>query len=113
MDPRFAPWAYWLLQQAQGVRVISTFRSGTLQRKLYRRYQAGLTRYRVLPPGLSKHEVGLAMDLVGDEEELQRLGAIWRKVGGIWGLEDAPHFEPGPTMLARAHPDERRGRSRR
>lgn len=103
LDERFRPWAEWLVQQAIGAQVTGAYRSPTFQRKLYRRFLAGTHPYPVLPPGQSKHEVGLAIDLWGDTEELNRLGAIWQKAGGVWGGKSDPiHFEAGPAMLRRS-----------
>jgi hypothetical protein len=95
----------WLLAQSHSALVTSGRRSSTLQRKLYRRFLNGVHPFPVLPPGRSKHEIGLAVDLWGPDEELARLGAIWRKAGGVWGGERDPiHFEPGPSMLRRSRP---------
>ncbi len=103
LDERFAPWAEWLVQQANGLQLTRGYSTPTHQRKLYRRFLSGLHPFPVAPPGKSKHELGLAIDLWGDVEELRRLGAIWRKAGGIWGGESDPiHFEAGPAMLRRS-----------
>lgn len=76
-----------------------------MQRKLYRRFLNGTHPYPVLPPGQSLHEKGLAVDVWGDDRELARLGAIWRKAGGVWGGDSDPiHFEPGPVMMRRSRP---------
>lgn len=100
LDERFAPWAAWLLQQAQGALLTSGYRSPRHQARLYRRFVAGLHPFPVLPVGRSKHEKGLAIDIWADQEELSRLGAIWRKAGGIWGgAQDPIHFEAGSAML--------------
>jgi len=73
-----------------------------MQRKLYRRFLNGVHPFPVLPPGRSQHEKGLAVDLWAEPEELARLGAIWRKAGGVWGgSQDPIHFEAGPSMLGR------------
>lgn len=103
LDERFAPWAEWLIRQARGALVTSGYRTPRQQAKLWRRYRNGLHAFPVLPPGSSMHEKGLAVDLVADRGELGRLGAIWRKAGGIWGGEQDPiHFEAGPSMLRRS-----------
>lgn len=100
LDPRFAPWALWLIAQAQGVFLTSGYRTPRHQTRLYRRFLNGQHPFPVLPPGRSKHEKGLAVDLWGDQAELARLGAIWRKAGGIWGgSQDPIHFEAGSAML--------------
>lgn len=103
LDPRFQPWAQWLLEQSHSVIVTGAYRSPSFQRKLYRRFLAGANPYPVLPPGQSMHEKGLAIDLWGDSDELRRLGRIWEKAGGVWGGEADPiHFEAGPAMLRRS-----------
>lgn len=105
LDERFRPWAEWLLRQASGALVTSTWRSRTQQRRLYRRSLNGNRAFPAAPPGQSKHQEGLAIDLVAPAPELARLGAIWRKAGGIWGGSVDPiHFEAGPTMLNRSRP---------
>jgi hypothetical protein len=72
-----------------------------MQRKLYRRFLNGVHPFPVLPPGRSMHEKGLAIDVWGPDEELSRLGAIWRKAGGVWGGQGDPiHFEAGRAMLS-------------
>lgn len=110
LDPRFQPWARWLVEQAQGALITSTYRRPRQQARLYRRFLAGLHPFPVLPPGESLHERGLAIDLWADSEELRRLGAIWRKAGGVWGgTQDPIHFEPGPAMLRRSLPHAVRG----
>jgi len=92
----------WLLQQTASAQITSGFRSPTMQRKLYRRFLNGVHPFPVLPPGRSQHEKGLAVDLWAEPEELARLGAIWRKAGGVWGgSQDPIHFEAGPSMLGR------------
>lgn len=76
-----------------------------MQRKLYRRFLNGVHPFPVLPPGLSKHEKGLAIDLWAEPAELRRLGAIWRKAGGVWGGDADPiHFEAGNSQLRRRTP---------
>lgn len=105
LDERFAPWAAWLIAQAQGALLTSGYRTPRHQQRLYRRFLNGVHPFPVLPPGRSMHEKGLAIDLWADPQELSRLGAIWRKAGGVWGGADDPiHFEAGRTMLSRAVP---------
>lgn len=81
-------------------RVTSTLRTRTEQERLWRRFQQGLTRYPVAPPGSSAHEFGYAFDMVVSppEENLVDLGTVWRQWGGKWGASDPIHFEyPGFT----------------
>lgn len=96
-----AGWGERLLAQArEPYRITSTRRSSALQARLYRRYLAGLHPYPVAPPGKSKHEQGLAWDMVASSAELARLGRIWESWGGKWGgrFHDPIHFEVSPMM---------------
>lgn len=105
LHPSFRPWAAWLIEQAQGAEVTSTWRSRSQQRRIYRRSLNGTRAFPAAPPGSSVHQFGLAIDLVAPPEELARLGAIWRKAGGIWGGSVDPiHFEAGRAMLHRRTP---------
>lgn len=73
--------------------VTSARRSHTQQRRLYAQYLKGMTLYPVAPPGLSDHERGLAVDVwTGSEAGNQRLGMIWRQMGGAWSPRDSVHF---------------------
>lgn len=76
-------------------RVTSTRRSTAEQTRLYRRWLAGQSRFPVARPGTSKHERGLAIDLVARPEVLRRLGEAWERAGGRWGgrFNDEIHFE--------------------
>lgn len=77
-----------------GARLTSAFRSSAEQRRLYRRFLEGRSKYPVAPPGRSKHEFGRAVDIVANEQTLRRLGAIWEQAGGRWGGDRDPiHFE--------------------
>lgn len=86
-------------------RVTSTLRTRTEQTRLYRRYSQGLSRYPAAPPGRSAHEYGYAFDMVvvGDENQAD-LGTVWKSWGGIWGANDAIHFEY-PGFSAPAAPE--------
>lgn len=80
-------------------RVTSTLRTRSEQARLYRRFQAGASKYPAAPPGRSAHEYGYAFDIVvvGDEN-LADLGQVWESWGGVWGgaNRDPIHFEyPG------------------
>lgn len=102
LDPRFRVWVDWLLQQTDAAAVSSTWRSGAQQRRLYRRSLNGTRPFPAAPPGKSLHEAGFAVDLVAHPAELARLGAIWRKAGGIYGGSADPiHFEAGPAMMGK------------
>lgn len=76
-------------------RVTSTRRSTAEQTRLYRRWLAGQSRYPVARPGTSKHERGLAVDLIASPAALRVLGQAWEKAGGRWGgrFNDDIHFE--------------------
>lgn len=93
LQPWLSPYADWLVSRAPGVRVTSTYRSYSEQWRLW------LTRYSnpypVAPPGSSFHERGRAFDLVGPAETLDRLGALWERMGGTWGgrIGDRIHFQ--------------------
>lgn len=99
LDARYRPHFEALVRIAQaldpGARVTSARRSSSEQKRLYRRYLAGLSRYPVAPPGRSKHERGLAIDLVASERVLNQLGELWEQAGGRWGgrFNDNIHFE--------------------
>lgn len=82
--------------------ITSTRRSLAQQKRLYDRFLAGLSKFPALPPGRSRHEFGLAIDIVfhpepGGEitlEEIARLAAIQ---GFRWaGPGDSVHFDNRP-----------------
>jgi LAS superfamily LD-carboxypeptidase LdcB len=93
LQPWLSPYADWLVRQFPGVQVTSTYRSYTEQLRLW------LTRssnpYPVAPPGRSFHELGRAFDVVGPIETLNRMGALWERMGGTWGgrIGDRIHFQ--------------------
>lgn len=101
----FAPFAAALLEQARRINprayVSSGRRSSRVQAGLYRDYLAGRSRFPAAPPGRSKHERGLAVDIGGvTSRQLSQLGRLWRRWGGRWGgtfkKRDPIHFEtPG------------------
>ena len=78
-------------------RVTSTVRGRTEQARLYRRYQSGLAKYPVAPPGTSAHEFGFAFDMVCTPlDALEDVGYTWTTWGGVWHPQDEVHFEyPG------------------
>ena len=55
--------------------------------------------YPVAPPGHSKHELGLAWDMVGPADQLALAGRVWESWGGVWGgrFDDPIHFEVRTT----------------
>lgn len=59
----------WLAAlKANGVRyrVTSTKRTWAEQERLYQRFLAGKSQFPAAPPGRSKHQLGLAIDIVFD-----------------------------------------------
>jgi len=101
LQPRMARAAAFLLQVAPAlgattVKVTSARRSRAQQKVLYANYLAGKSRYPAAPPGTSKHEQGLAVDIKVEPESAQlALGRWWQAVGGVWGgqFQDPIHFE--------------------
>lgn len=99
LHPQLVPYAAallsWMLSVDSSTRVSSVRRSRTEQARLYRRYLAGQSRFPAAPPGKSKHELGLAFDIVARDSTLKAAGAIWESWGGRWGgrFNDAIHFE--------------------
>lgn len=87
------------LQQArnrgiEGV-VTSTFRTIQEQRFLHDQFLRGLSAFPVAVPGTSRHEFGLAVDLVAlPPSSLPLLVEIMRSVGFRWaGPDDSVHFD--------------------
>jgi LAS superfamily LD-carboxypeptidase LdcB len=80
-------------------KVTSVKRSTATQRRLYDAYIHGRSIYPAAKPGTSKHERGLAFDMVlnvpRDHPAYRQLGEIWEKAGGRWGgrFKDEIHFE--------------------
>lgn len=78
------------------IRITSARRSRKTQWRLYRRFLLGQTPFPAAYPGTSKHERGLAVDLVAyPPERLKDLGHVWESWGGRWGgrFNDPIHFE--------------------
>lgn len=103
LDRRFQPYARallsWLQSQDPSFHITSTKRSAAQQAKLYAAYLRGENAFTVAPPGCSKHQLGLAMDVVSQRRDpfqdpyLKALGEHWRSLGGEWGGEADPiHF---------------------
>jgi len=75
-------------------RITSTRRTRAQQVRLYNRWLQGLQPYPVAYPGTSRHERGLAMDLVTTDNAA--LGEWWRAQGGRWiGPSDPVHYDLG------------------
>lgn len=98
LQPWLQPFAEWLVSAAPSagartVRVTSVLRSKALQAQLYKNYLAGRSRFPAAPPGRSKHEYGLAFDMVTEPfSALHTLGAWWQQQGGEWSPTDPIHF---------------------
>lgn len=101
LDPYLQPYAQYLYDVAEynGLkpRVTSTFRSMEKQADLYRRWQQGLSALPAAPPGKSKHNYGLAFDMVvhdGYHSPWQTaVGNFWKSLGGKWWQSDPVHFQ--------------------
>lgn len=93
------PYAEWLVSVApyagaRSVRITSVRRSRAKQAMLYQRFLSGQAQFPAAPPGRSRHEYGLAWDMVTEPfSALYTLGQWWKQVGGTWGPSDAIHFE--------------------
>lgn len=75
-----------------GWRLTSGYRTIKKQAQLYALYVAGKSRFPAAPPGKSKHNFGLAFDVV--VSDLDAFVEIARSEGLRWGGERDPvHFE--------------------
>jgi len=87
-------WAWAPAAGARSVTVTSARRSRAQQTALYQKFLAGKSQYPVAPPGSSKHEHGLALDIVTvPYDALYTLGRWWKSIGGTWSTSDPIHFE--------------------
>lgn len=99
LQPWLTPYARWLVSVAPyagatRVRVTSVWRSRAQQQLLYSRFLAGQASFPAAPPGRSKHQYGLAWDMVTEPRSaLPILGAWWKMLGGTWHPSDTIHFE--------------------
>lgn len=98
LDPRLRPLANWwvsvLREYGQNPVITSGRRSAASQRKLYAEYLAGRNPYPVAKPGTSRHEKGMAFDLVVKDPQL--VGTIWNELYPgvtVWYPKDPVHFE--------------------
>lgn len=88
------PYAEYLADLAPEARITSVYRSYAEQSRLYRNYLLGRSQFPALPPGRSRHQYGLAWDMIAPLEQLRALGREWQRLGGRWGGERDPiHFE--------------------
>lgn len=98
LQPWLKPYAEWLVSRAgyagaRSVRITSVRRSRAQQSALYSNFLRGRSDYPVAPPGQSKHEYGLAWDMVTEPySALHTLGALWTRRGGEWSPTDPIHF---------------------
>jgi hypothetical protein len=98
LQPFLQPYARWLVSAApyagaRSVRITSVWRSRAEQQQLWDNYRAGRSTYPAAPPGSSKHELGLAWDMVTEPySALSTLGAWWIRIGGEWSSKDPIHF---------------------
>jgi len=102
LRPELRPWATALFDVATrfrlAPRVTSTFRSLSEQRLLYEKFLRGQSRFPAAPPGRSRHNFGLAFDMIANTPEGQDfLGRVWESWGGRWGgrFNDVIHFDTG------------------
>lgn len=112
LHPAFRPAVEYLLDLVDfPVTVTSGFRSIEDQRRVCAELKArGLREGRHYPcatPGMSAHQYGLAVDLMGgssfgsaEHRELRRLGA---SLGFAFVAEDPPHFEHPAWRQIRPH----------
>ena len=94
--PWLQPYAdyLYLVAEYNGLRprITSVYRSYQQQAHLYDLYRRGLSQLPAAPPGRSKHQYGLAFDMVTDNAPA--LGAFWTGMGGQFGgTKDPVHFE--------------------
>ena len=98
LQPWLRPFAQWLVSRApyagaRTVRITSVRRSRAQQLALYNNYLAGRASFPAAPPGQSKHEYGLAWDMVTEPlSALTTLGHWWTQRGGEWSPTDPIHF---------------------
>lgn len=93
LQPWLRPYAEALTGYFPDLQITSVRRSRTQQIALWN--NRANNPYPVAPPGTSKHELGLAWDMVGPKEVLQQAGRVWESWGGRWGgrFGDEIHFE--------------------
>jgi hypothetical protein len=96
--------------------ITSTHRTFSEQKVLYTAYLEGRSKFPALPPGQSRHHLGLAVDLVPDHEAcLERVVEVLRILNWKWaGPSDSVHFEwfnpitprPDPFEVRRISPSQ-------
>jgi len=90
------PYFDWLVAVAKALnlqpRITSTVRTNREQTALYNKYIRGESQFPAARPGTSRHQRGLAMDVVTTDPAL--LGAYWKYyIGGKWSPKDWVHYE--------------------
>jgi len=95
LDPKLATIAKNLPKVAKSLgfsaRVTSGYRSKKKQAELYTNYKNGYSPYPAAYPGTSDHEIGLAIDVVTDNQDA--LVALLTEAGLFWaGPTDPIHF---------------------
>jgi hypothetical protein len=95
LQPWLVPWADALYSAWPYAQVTSVRRTFSQQTRLWNAFLRGESRYPAAPPGTSKHEFGLAWDMVAEPAILAALGELWESWGGTWGgrFGDPIHFE--------------------
>lgn len=93
LQPWLRPYAAAMASYFPGLTITSVRRSRTEQLRLW--HNRHNNPYPVAPPGTSKHERGLAWDMVGPSSLLAQAGRVWESWGGRWGgrFGDEIHFE--------------------
>lgn len=104
LNSSLRPFARWLVSVApyagaRSVRITSVTRSRAEQQQLYSNWLSGRSSFPAAPPGRSKHEFGLAWDMVTEPfSALDTLGAWWKEIGGEWSPTDRIHFAAPGTL---------------
>ena len=104
VDELLAQYGQSLLALGQSIDGSLTLTSGRRtsvdQARLYEAWlQRGRTGLPALPPGSSRHELGLAFDLARprvdpfEDDLLSALGEVWNWLGGHWSAKDPVHFQ--------------------
>lgn len=105
LHPKFAPAVRYLVEEAEAmgipVTITSGYRSVEEQRRvcadLKERERKGHGRFPCATPGLSAHQYGLAVDMMGGNGFASREHAALAELGEAMGFArvrgDPPHFE--------------------
>ncbi len=94
VDPRLREFVFYALRTHPSVRFTSGFRTRAEQSRLFARRRRNPRGLPAAPPGRSKHERGLAVDLAGSFADLRMLASAGTVLGIQWGGPiDPVHFE--------------------